>query len=62
MTSGVQIDEVYIAGQQFFAITVDGEYYLQRTEIKTASDTPLQPYEKVLIHICRYMVKDDLDN
>ena len=54
MTSNVQIDKVYIAGQEFFAITIDGECYMQRTEIETASDTPLKPYEKVLIHICRH--------
>ncbi len=62
MTSGVQVDEVYIAGQEFFAITVDGECYMQRTEIKRASDIPLQPCEKVLIHVCRYIVKNDLDD
>ena len=55
----VEIYKAKIEGRPYFAIIADGECWMQRADIASASEDPLAPYEKVLVRICEHMTQDE---
>ncbi len=53
--NGVNISEAAVGDQPYFVITIDGEAFLQRREPTSATDSPLEKIEQVLVQVCEHL-------